>query len=677
MGLLQKTDRLLYERLRPFRSPVLGLIAGGIFSTLTVDQVYSPGVFSFLLIGSSFLMLLGILVLLYDKIPDIVGVFIVGVSLFFVLSSFVQYNQSLRRTWINNQRLHLEGTFRPPHSFPVHKVNGKDQFLRLYFLNPPSFLKGQYTRKESQSLELTGRAVWFDLNPEFRFFLENRGYHAAVRNLQLHRADDEIRSFGWLIQWKNQLLRWIRKQESSVPYSATFLQALATGDRNFPTHLELLLRRLGMVHLFVISGFHVGLLFWFLHKVTPQAPTVMKQILIGMVLILYLGFLGWPLSATRAGVMIGLGAVAVQFNRRVSILDVLFVTVLLFMLWNPYVVFDAGFQLTIGAVLGIQLLSRPLEREEILSAGGFLRMNIGAFVGTLPVILHHFHYVAPLALPGSLLAGALFPYLLGILALQALFLLYNWSVPAQWIEWGIGQTVETGLAMVREIGWILELPEVPVLFTLVLSLTLFIAISSFLPRTIRVGAAGFAVFSLLLLGYQPGDAFLEIRQVRDANFLLMRTPDQHDVLVLPPGERLSEYQVDGLDQLLRKRGMHHLSYFVGPYNRRLFSQFDPGFTVGRYAPYWKRNRQVEWEGGYFDVGELQLQSRFVNVNFDGRETSFSFSDLPALIATTSDGRCLVGNSSQLDRETFEKLRGSSCQLKFLREGPVQYSTEEP
>lgn len=676
MGPLSPTDRSLSKYIRPFGAPVPGLIFGGIVGVLLVDQIFSVVIFSSVLIGASLLLVLGVLLLLYSGIPDLVGVFVLGVGLFLVLGSFVQYNQSLRRTWINNQRSHLQGTFRPPHSFQVRSINGEDRTLRLYLLNPPSFLQGKYTRNEVQFLEFSGRTEWFDLDREFRSFLDHRGYHAAVRNLELHRAEDGARSFGRIPRWKNRILQWFSKQETVVPYSASLLQALTTGDRNFPTHLELLLKRLGMVHLFVISGFHVGLLFWFLCKITPGIPSSWRQFVIGAVLILYLSFLGWPLSATRAGIMIGLGALAVQFNRRTGLLDVLFFTVLLFMLWNPYVVFDAGFQLTVGAVLGIQLISQPMQSKEVFSGGGYFWMNVGAFVGTLPVILYHFQYVAPLALPGSILAGALFPFFLGTLVLQSVFLLYEWSVPAQWIEWSIGGIVEMGIRIIRDTGWVLEMPDVPVWVTIVLSIMLYLAVASFLSRTIRLGAIALAFVLLFWFGYQAGSPFLEIQQVREANFVLLRTGERLDILILPPRERLNEFQVDGIGRILRQRGMHHLSYFVGPYNRRLFSQFDPGFTVGKYVPYWESNQRIEWEGGYFDVDELQLQSRFVNVSFAGHETSRSFSRRPALIATSTDGRCLIGNSSQLTKETFTTLREDGCRLTFLREESVLYPTGE-
>jgi ComEC/Rec2-related protein len=664
------------EQLVSFRSPVLGLILGGVLGTLLVSQLFSPAVLTHFIVASIVVLILALLTLFHPAIPNGVGVLLLGIGLFGVLGSVTRYNQSVRRGWINNQRLHFTGTFRSPHEFNTDTINGEPESLRLYVLDVPSFLRGRFTHGPSQRIEFTGRAEWYDLSRDFRFFLTNRGYHGAVRTLKFHRVGEEDGSSRGLTHWKNQILGWLSDQETAVPYTASLLQALIVGERNFPTHLELLFRRFGMVHLFVISGFHVGFLFWFLHGFTRGIPSLPRQLLILLILVTYLSFLGWPLSATRAGIMIGVGALAVQLNRRTGLLDVLFLTVLLLMLWDPFVVLNAGFQLTVGAVFGIQLLNRPGLSRDGFSGREFLRMNLGAFLGTLPVILYHFQYVAPLALPGSLLAGLLFPVLLTILGVQTVLLLAEWSLPVAWIEWGLGQTVAGALKMLQYSGWIWQMSEVPVVFAVLLSVLLFVVVASFLPRTIRLAAAGLALVLVLWFSHRSNDPFLEVRRVREANVLLLRTDGRRNLLVVPPGERLNGFQVDAINQVLRDRGVHHLDYFVSPYNRRLFFQFDPGFTVERFVTYWGTVGRLSWEGGYFDVDELQLQSRFVNVDFEGPVANVSLSSHPSVIGTTSDGRCLLGDSSRLDLQTFEKIRGTECLLTFLRDGPVRYLSKK-
>lgn len=657
---------------RFFRSPVLWLVTGGVAGSALVQSYFAPAYVHLQLAVALAVLGFGLLVLLGRTVPVELGVFLIGAGLFLVLAGLQAYRADLKHQRINNRRLHLVGTLDPPHDFDVHRVNGEEVALRFFLLDTPTDLQGRFVTTKTRRLELTGRVEWYELSNSFRGFLENRRYHGALRNLTLHGVSP-TEGGGFLVSARNRVTEWLRQREVRAPYSTSMAQALLTGDRQFPTHLEMLFRRLGMVHLFVISGFHVGLLFLLLGKLTEWASPSVQAGTVGFVLIAYLWFLGWPVSATRAGLMIGFGLIATHLNRRATLYDVLLATVLVLMLFDPFVVFDVGFQLSVAAVAGIQLVYPTLRSFE----GGFGRsyfwVSVGAYAGTLPVILHHFQYVAPLALPGSVLAGVLFPALLGFLVLQGVFLAVEWTFLVGWIEWGLARGVGILLRGIESSGWVWGVPEPSlwVLVVLVLSLAVVLSSSFSLPARFLGGFGVVLILGVLTGGPRP--SFVELRNVRDVSVVSFRAGNGLTGLVLPPGERTTDYQVGALARLLKNRGIHHVDYFVSDYSRRLFAQFDPDFTVGTFVDYRGSRGKLRWPGGHFDVRNLQLKSGDTTISFDSSrffETLEEASE--TVVATTSDGRCVLVGTDRLDHRGFERLRSLKCRLTFLREGPLVY-----
>ena len=121
--------------------------------------------------------------------------------------------------------------------------------------------------------------------------------------------------------------------------------------------------RAGISHMLAISGLHVTLLFGMLGFFLKclRLPRRLRGILLGGIALLYLILLGFPPSATRAVIMMGMVYLSALLSSRSDPLTSLGLAGALILAVDPYTVADAGFWMSFLATLGIVTLMPPIK----------------------------------------------------------------------------------------------------------------------------------------------------------------------------------------------------------------------------------------------------------------------------------------------------------------------------
>ncbi len=158
----------------------------------------------------------------------------------------------------------------------------------------------------------------------------------------------------------------------------------------------------GVVHVIAVSGMHLALLYWIVNLLLQ--PLLKRKATkwlhpAGVLLILW-GFCfitGGAASIARAAVMFTFITVGTHLNRQVAIYNILGAAAFFQLCYNPYWLWDVGFQLSYMAVLSIVVFYRPVYnllfvKNKILD--GIWRLaavSIAAQILTTPVAMYYFH----------------------------------------------------------------------------------------------------------------------------------------------------------------------------------------------------------------------------------------------------------------------------------------------
>jgi competence protein ComEC len=136
---------------------------------------------------------------------------------------------------------------------------------------------------------------------------------------------------------------------------------------------------------------------------------------------------GGGASVIRSVIMFSFISLGKIIDKKGSIENALATSAFFMLCYNPYLLWDIGFQLSYAAVLSLVVFMKPIY--EIISIenqllAGFWKMNavtLSAQVLTLPLCIYHFHQMPLLFLPANLIAVPLSTFALyGLLLLVML-----------------------------------------------------------------------------------------------------------------------------------------------------------------------------------------------------------------------------------------------------------------
>ena len=187
------------------------------------------------------------------------------------------------------------------------------------------------------------------------------------------------------------------------PVMAGLAQAMLLGDRSgLEQATREDFRKAGLSHVLAISGLHIGILYLFFNSLFFWLKRVRRgriiQVLIVLLLLWTFAFLtGNSPSVVRAVTMLSIHDLGRLFSRQASGLSLLSITALLFLVIDPGIINQVGFQLSFVAVAGIMTLSPLLSgalrtRFSKLNRknADFISVSLGAQMATAPLIIYHF-----------------------------------------------------------------------------------------------------------------------------------------------------------------------------------------------------------------------------------------------------------------------------------------------
>jgi len=263
----------------------------------------------------------------------------------------------------------------------------------------------------------------------YRQYLERKGIYSIMPHpeIQLMRSEQGKWWLAWIFRVKEQALETVY-QLYPDPEASLLAGILLGVESGIPEGVQRAFRDTGTSHIIAISGFNITIIAGILATVFGRMlgrgrKGARRGALIAMIgIVIYTILVGGDAAVVRAAIMGGLTLLAVQLGRQQDGLNSLALVAAVMALFNPYILWDVGFQLSFAATLGLVLLAEPFtntfvnlagrripsETAQRLSGpiGEYLLFTIAASLLTLPIILYHFQRLSltslianPLILP--------------------------------------------------------------------------------------------------------------------------------------------------------------------------------------------------------------------------------------------------------------------------------------
>ena len=253
-----------------------------------------------------------------------------------------------------------------------------------------------------------------------RTWLKRRGVHVVL-------AGDRWRVVGHrhgLGGLGDRLHRWLARSVSGRLHGerrGVLLGVVLGDEQGISERLRQDFRASGLYHLLAVSGQNVALV---------AAGTLVLAWLLGIPRWLgqfgalasiggYVLAVGPQPSVLRAGVAGALGSLAWLTARPTDRWYFLLIGAFALLAWNPYVLFDAGFQLSFAAVVAIFTIAPQLDRRlegyplpQTLRA--VIAISTACGVATAPILWLQFHAIPVLAVPANAAAAPAVVPLLGL-----------------------------------------------------------------------------------------------------------------------------------------------------------------------------------------------------------------------------------------------------------------------
>ena len=185
----------------------------------------------------------------------------------------------------------------------------------------------------------------------------------------------------------------------------------------------------GTMHVFAISGMHTALIALIMVQVLKaiRIPRSLCGWLVLPCLWFYTAATGWQSTAIRSAIMTTVIVAGWMLKRPGNLLNSLYASGFIILVWEPRQLFQASFQLSFFVVLSLALVGPVLEsiRQQIFAPDPLLPAvlrkpkpvwltgvawylsssvisSIAAWLGSVPIIAYYFHLVTPVSLLANL-----------------------------------------------------------------------------------------------------------------------------------------------------------------------------------------------------------------------------------------------------------------------------------
>tara|TARA_R110001583_G_scaffold25760_5_gene93076 strand:- start:6913 stop:8961 length:2049 start_codon:yes stop_codon:yes gene_type:complete len=350
------------------------------------------------------------------------------------------------------------------------------------------------------------------------------------------------------VAWRQKLLNTYKKAGlKNEAYE--ILSALTLGARDeVSDDVKSVWTAAGATHVLAVSGLHVGIIFGVMQFLLSflsgsKLGRYIRAIILILCLWLYALITGLSPSVMRAASMFSILAFALMINRKGTIYNSLMISACALLLYDPFVLFDVGFQFSYLAVISIVFFQPKFEN--LIEVHPFIlrwswklfTVSLAAQVGTFPLAVYYFHQfpsyfflsnfvIIPVA--GLLIYGSALLLIFSEIDFLSKWFTYCLQHFVEFIHWLIYQIQALPGALIERITF--SSSQVVLLYALIIGLTLNFWWNK--KQTLIVSLVILIAFQLINISdsYQSQASELIVFNANKQTVICIR--DGHNILVL-------------------------------------------------------------------------------------------------------------------------------------------------
>ena len=218
----------------------------------------------------------------------------------------------------------------------------------------------------------------------YKEYLNNKDIFYTLKIDYIEVLDSNI---NYIYKLKNIIHNRIDKIDNTG-----YMKAFILGDKDdIDSEVYDNYQKIGITHLFALSGMHVGLLSGIILKLFKKNNIIKRYLIVDILLIVYGFIVGFPSSIKRCILFFIFNSINKIFQLDISPFKILLLVIFSLIFYQYKIIYDVGFVYSICTVGGIILCNSFINHDNRLISS--FRLSLVAFIFSLPISLSNFYEV--------------------------------------------------------------------------------------------------------------------------------------------------------------------------------------------------------------------------------------------------------------------------------------------
>lgn len=338
---------------------------------------------------------------------------IIAASIIFCIQLYVEYKVSIQNNLYNSGFVLQESSIDKTgviDEFPEYRYSGNQYIVSFDNTRILVFTDGYQKLLYKDSIQISGKITDVrDQDIEWHRYYKKLGVHYIAFNPQIEYINKKVSlsSFANLKLKLFKIKEIIRKQslETFSSQASSLVLGMLIGEKQELSKEEKdIFNKAGLSHILVVSGYNISLLISFIFVLLKGVSREIKIFCSLGLIFLFVLLVGGDASVIRAALMGSIIIFSKITKRSSSSLNVLFLVAVLMLLYNPFVIFDAGFHLSFIATFSLLIMPNIKKIPEV-----FL-VTVWVFIFIAPYITFLGEYISFGSIMSNILVVALLPF---------------------------------------------------------------------------------------------------------------------------------------------------------------------------------------------------------------------------------------------------------------------------